>query len=505
MSHVISVLSPNDGEVLFYPLVVICGTTKKRKAKCVYVLGYDKRDLAYNEKSEAATFPVRNRKFKALFHLQPGINHIKISHSSHFTNFKTLTLSHALFPTDSPRIRLVYLLTSDSNGVFQTPDPLTQEDALNEGPQRLLIAGLMIQAATAEMLHNEGFGRRTFALTPEVMTFRLSGLNAAKALELEDQDLYRHIASELSSTPNRSEIIDIVVMSFTRKINGRLFAHTALGGGQLALFGGASIFTWPSSVRDICPTFLDARPIDSDRFFDDSGGRGAQLGRRASTSTTIGALLHELGHCFSLPHPCADANANGGGIMSRGFDDFDRLFVQPGEDDLIPFWDRGSAVRLRHHRFLQFPSERQAKKIARLRSVLPSSSSHARIQKKGGTISAINSGPFANPMRFPKPKTLLDEELPSIPTFGPPVIEKMGNGDVRVSSTVGLGHIGYYRNRDNASHDEFLKTHPTSYILPSLIQLRKRCCAGCSDLITISAMDVDGQITEQDYLDIPVK
>lgn len=504
MSHVISILSPADGEVLFYPLAVICGTTTEREAKSVHVLRYDKHDLAYNEKSEAETFPVRNGKFKALFLLRPGTNHIKISHSSGFTKFKTFSLSHALFPADSPRVRLVYLLTSDSNGIFQTPDPLTQEDALNEGPRRLLTAGLMIQAATAEMLHNQGLGRRTFALAPEVMTYRLHGLNSAKALGLEDQDLYHHIADELSSTPDRSEIIDIVVMSFTRKKNGRLFAHTALGGGQLALFGGASMFTWPSSVRDICPAFLDARPIDSDRFFDDSGGRGARLGRRASTSTTIGALLHELGHCLSLPHPCADADANGGGIMSRGFDDFDRLFIQPGEDDLIPFWDRGSAVRLRHHRFLQFPSEQKAKKIARLRSILPSSSSYVRIQKKEETIPAIDSGPFSNPMPSPKPKTLLDE-LPDTPTFGPPVIEKMENGDVRVSSTVGLGHIGYYRNRDNASHDEFLKTHPTSYVLPSLIQLREKCCAGCSDLITISAMDIDGQITEQDYLDIPAK
>lgn len=505
MSSAISILSPADGDTLFCPLAIIRGTTTERGAATIHVLGYGEHGSAplktLNAKTEPITCPVRDGKFKAPFLLRPGINHIKVSHSPDFSASTSFSLIHKTLPPDSPHIRLVYLLTSDSDGAFQTPDPLSAEDALKEGTRRLHTAGLMIQAATCEMLHNQGLGRRTFALAPEVTTHRLRGLNTADALKLEGIDLYHRIADELSSISNRSDIIDIVVMSFTRKENGKLFAHTALGGGFLALFGGATIFTWPSSVRDISRAFLDERPIDSDRFFDDSGGRGVHLGRRACTSTTIGALLHELGHCLSLPHPCADADADGGGIMSRGFDDFDRLFVQADGCDDIPFWDRGSAVRLRHHRFLQFPDEQIANKTARVLSLLPGFS-HIKTNKPERIVPAVNDGPFSRPIPSPGLSTLSNEEAPSPVTTGPPAIEKLKNGDVRVSSAVGLGHIGYYRNRDNASHEEFLKKNPTSYILPSLAQLRQQCKAKNSDLITISAMDIDGQITEQDYENI---
>ena len=40
----------------------------------------------------------------------------------------------------------------------------------------------------------------------------------------------------------------------------------------------------------------------------------------ACLSTSLGSIVHELGHCFDLVH--ADA-----GVMARGFDDIDRYFT----------------------------------------------------------------------------------------------------------------------------------------------------------------------------------
>ena len=50
-------------------------------------------------------------------------------------------------------------------------------------------------------------------------------------------------------------------------------AHTALGGGHLALFGTGGLHTWASSIEQLVSCFTDSRKIDKLQLFDDSGGR----------------------------------------------------------------------------------------------------------------------------------------------------------------------------------------------------------------------------------------
>lgn len=93
-------------------------------------------------------------------------------------------------------------------------------------------------------------------------------------------------------------------------------AHTALGGGGLALFGSASMFSWPVDPSEISARLLDETLVNPEISFDD-GHRGVRWGL---CSTTVGACLHELGHCLSLPHPGGDVRKKrDGGIMERGF------------------------------------------------------------------------------------------------------------------------------------------------------------------------------------------
>lgn len=96
-------------------------------------------------------------------------------------------------------------------------------------------------------------------------------------------------------------------------------AHTALGGGNLRLFGSASVFSWPTSIAEAVPIFSDDTRVDPKRVHDDSAGRGRIW---ALASTTVGATWHEMGHSFGLPH-CKD----GLGIMTRGFDKFNGVFT----------------------------------------------------------------------------------------------------------------------------------------------------------------------------------
>ena len=61
--------------------------------------------------------------------------------------------------------------------------------------------------------------------------------------------------------------------------------------------------------------------MDSTQLMDDSGYRGTVGG---CVATSLGSVLHELGHTFDLGHTEA-------GIMARGFDDLDSLLTLMSE------------------------------------------------------------------------------------------------------------------------------------------------------------------------------
>lgn len=74
----------------------------------------------------------------------------------------------------------------------------------------------------------------------------------------------------------------------------------------------------------VLPRFLDTTFIDTEQLMDDSNYRGTHAGCLA---TTLGSVLHELGHTFDLGHTRE-------GIMGRGFDYVDRVFVGAAGIDL---------------------------------------------------------------------------------------------------------------------------------------------------------------------------
>ena len=90
-----------------------------------------------------------------------------------------------------------------------------------------------------------------------------------------------------------------------------------LGGWGLALAGSACLWTWPTSVFEVQGTLRDATPINSREVLDDSAYRGTVGG---CCATTLGSVVHELGHCFDLGHTESE-------IMERGFDQLDMLLT----------------------------------------------------------------------------------------------------------------------------------------------------------------------------------
>ena len=188
----------------------------------------------------------------------------------------------------------------------------------------------LLQCFTAERLHDLGFGRATFNLeldaTGRVPVHVLKGDRPAAAeYALTDQAWWRSVDALVRRELPASGVKHVVVAAYTRfdPARRKVFGHTALGGGDLGLFGSAGMFAWPRRLDDVFATFSDATPIDGRLVHDDSAGRSTVWG---IASTTLGAVLHELGHAFGLPHSTAPLD-----VMTRGFDRFNRVFslVEP--------------------------------------------------------------------------------------------------------------------------------------------------------------------------------
>ncbi|KAA8495383.1 putative zinc metalloproteinase [Porphyridium purpureum] len=261
-------------------------------------------------------------------------------------------------------VRLVYLIAKDGDGTFQVPredggdfDHLgcSTSSSLDSGLRRLRTCGGLIQSALGELLIRHelwadelqnGNTRRSFALDPEPVAFR-STKTTAELHAMDGHALWSFFYEELHAYI-AGPFVYVAVMSFTRfdRVSQKVLAHTALGGGALALFGGGSLFTWPESVTEVAARFLDNRAFDAHELFKDNSGI-----RGSDASTTIGAMLHELCHCFGCAHLTGAALQEApDSIMQRGFDHLRLLFLPDGcVSGTIPVLDRSNAVKLALH------------------------------------------------------------------------------------------------------------------------------------------------------------
>lgn len=389
-------------------------------------------------------WPIRAHRFKALVRLAPGDNDVALTDSA---GTRHVTIRHD--PQSNPRfVRLVWIRAADGDGTFDAPpgEPRDEASAL----ARLRTAGLLMQTFTAESLHRMGFGRRTFRLEtaadglPEVTVFR-SSLTMAQAHAMDGGALWSHFYGELAALPRRDDAIDVAMMSMTRfdPSSGTARAHTALGGGRLGLFGSAGLHAWAASVEEIPARWTDGRTLDTAALYDDSASRGTFW---ANFATGLGATLHELGHCLSLPHPASHV-----GVMSREFDHVNRLFmlVEPpsrtsaGLDPIHPvdekLWDPSHATRLRHHRWLA-----------------------------------------------------LDDLL--YPLDAPPTIRLIG-GEVQIESAAGVRHVEYRIGGDSADFEAF-PGDPPRQVRRTLEQLRARLPDAAT--VGVNVIDDAGNIGERE-------
>lgn len=333
----LAVTNFTDNETIRYDLPLLKG------------VAHDSSSVTVVNDADTYTFLVNDDgHWRGFVSLNSGTNDLEISSSGGAT--MDLTLSY-IPPSRAKRIRLVYFKGVDSSGKFDAP--LGVPNGVNDAITRIRTAGRVMQSMTAELLYERGYPRYTFAFVvdvngePQVDIERSSLLTVAQIRDMKGNELWFHIHGELSDYPNRADVKDVVIIADCTfdSSTGQTKGCTARGGGRLALFGSATLHTFPETVKEIEDHFLDPRLIESYLF--PEYGRSRQYWSIYTTS--LGAILHETGHCFGLPHSyerCA--------IMSRGFDYLNRLATtyEPGRGtidpatDMLPCWSEANAGRL---------------------------------------------------------------------------------------------------------------------------------------------------------------
>ncbi|KAJ2667878.1 hypothetical protein IWW42_005623 [Coemansia sp. RSA 1085] len=343
------------------------------------------------------SFPAVDGYFKVLAELENGDNALRFEYLQGNNCIATGTLNIKMSPyLEKPPLILAVVLGRDSQGEFDAPPNARGpgRNDLDAAIRKFRCCAYLWQAFVAEQLHRQGFGRRTFRLEesyePDTMardnmnrmTAKVHVIRSRRTVaEIRDKEraqqwcpppgYKRHTTESQFSLAN--EAIDdygvfkgkhfIVCLSLDAHWDPQLqviLGHAALGGGtgtrRLGVFGSHTTHAWPANAEEIAEKFLDTTKTDT-RYLANDAKECGEYWRAANIG--MGAFLHECGHLLTLAHTPS-------GIMSRGFNDFNRTFMAHApnfqgpvrqRDEAGAHWHRTDIIRLRHHVLLRLPSD----------------------------------------------------------------------------------------------------------------------------------------------------
>jgi len=311
-----------------FPVIIVKGCVENYTKEVWDVAGTSSFLILHHQSAgEVARYEevlLQGLQFKILLRLQPGENVLTFD----FLGVKdTLRVWYTEVENEYD-VKLVYIVPNHAEPNFQGPEEC--DCSLDSAKQRIYLAGELLQSIMAETLWEEGLGRKTFILDTKVHVLN-SKLSTEECWSLGKEELWEYFAREImQSSFKHKKSKYLAFLSCTRyqnpeKIKPDSFSevasmtkgYVALGGGGLALFGSGSLWTWPTHLSKVQTRLLNEEKINTDEFMDDSAYRGT-VG--AMFATTLGSVLHELGHCFDLGHSSS-------GIMARGFDDLDQYLT----------------------------------------------------------------------------------------------------------------------------------------------------------------------------------
>lgn len=330
----IRITNLQQNQVLYYPLALLRGD----------VLGTDNivsvtvQNLT-DEASCATAWPVVGRHFRALVQLVSGHNVVRLS-CYKFSHDFPLQYQSLMCSLDK-YVRLVYVVCKDNfeEGHFQGPPD--EDCSVESACKRISLGAQILQTAVAETLSAAGFLRKTFCLeesddnSPVCHVFQTS-LTSTQVYKMSGEDVWQFLTNELttSSLMDDGHCKFLVFLSCTRYMKGnvepqthsevlsRTKGHVMIGGGGVALCGTGCLYTWAECLSEVPRRMGDLQQVDRLNFMDDSNYRGT---RWACYSSSLGGVLHELGHVFDLVHTEE-------GIMGQGFHDMHQLCIACDHD-----------------------------------------------------------------------------------------------------------------------------------------------------------------------------
>lgn len=358
----------------------------------------------------AMVWPVHDCYFKALLHLEPGWNRIRLDFNSpKISTSSTSVPSHASFLNvnylplnNSPPLQLAIILGSDSPATFDAvPERMHREgNGLEIAMKKFRTAAYLWQAFTGEQMQRQGFGRRCFRFEdswePGTLSYQDWGTGQFRTqakihvirsrktvaeirdLELAQQyppatkkgDLFGIAAEAVKDyfgiRPGQKLYVSCLFMDthWDPKVK-TVRGHAALGGGdgdlQLAIFGSHCLQSYPSSLEEVWEAFGDCTRTDTAYVANDCNDAGSNW---EAANIGIGAHLHETGHLFGCPHQES-------GVMLRDYVTLNRTFTcrepystrtkSPGKRLVLPndecAWHRLDTLRFRFHPCFSIPSD----------------------------------------------------------------------------------------------------------------------------------------------------
>ncbi|CCD23401.1 putative metalloendopeptidase NDAI_0B03670 [Naumovozyma dairenensis CBS 421] len=303
------------------------------------------------------TFPINEDFFKATVILTPGEN--KFTFITDKNVSQQITCYYTPLLQDQP-IHLCLILAKDSPMKFDSPkDQIAKENGndLYLAIKKLRMAGRLLQAFTNEQMLRNGFGHRTVQFVEEYTLDTEFQDNPMKKLKMRNNIKIHLVRSEKSIKEIRSH--DIAQQNSKAKDAGALYGiamdalkkyggpfincekpvqaaciymdthwdgklitgHAALGGGddhiKLAIFGSHGIYSWPRSMEDVVPYFLNDTKASTTEVANDCGQCGSYW---ECLAITMGAFWHEMGHLLGSPH-------QEHGVMLRDYTVLNRSFL----------------------------------------------------------------------------------------------------------------------------------------------------------------------------------
>ncbi|EEP82613.1 conserved hypothetical protein [Uncinocarpus reesii 1704] len=357
-----------------------------------------------NDSFPSTTWPVRESHFKALLHLVPGPNKVRLDFLSkkvaNATAHQSVISVNYLPMINCPPLHLVILLAKDSHGQFDTAESASKKDnSLDVAVRKFRMAAYLWQAFTQEQMYRNNFARRSFRFEEEWQTGTISSKDAvshqmrneakihvircdktvAELTELSlgrghapgrNNELFEIVKAALDQRfmppPGQKSYVTALILDnhFDSKLQsatGHARVGTADNGLELAVFGSRGLQSYPSCIEEVVSAFTDCARPDTGPLANGNNECGSNW---EMATASLGAHLREIGRVFG----CSERES---GIMSHDYLRFNRSFTswEPyctrtkeqglrlclAQDETS--WHRLDALRFRLHPCFRHPSD----------------------------------------------------------------------------------------------------------------------------------------------------